>query len=76
MIEDLQGKLPLSEYLFRLRCKGGALYISITGDIHRRVKAYAKGTSSRSILDADEIPPELRDLSCIIYRKRRKLFYE
>ena len=35
--------------VYALRCKGGALYIGVTNDVERRMKAHAKGTGSRFV---------------------------
>ncbi|MGO9612091.1 MAG: GIY-YIG nuclease family protein [Dissulfurispiraceae bacterium] len=49
MSEDLQEMIPRPWSVYALICKGGALYIGITNDIEKRVKAHAKGTGSRFV---------------------------
>jgi putative endonuclease len=47
--EDLQVTLPRPWAVYALRCKGGALYIGVTNNLERRIKAHAKGTGSRFV---------------------------
>ena len=49
MSEDLQETLPRTWAVYALSCEGGSLYIGVTNDIERRIKAHANGTGSRFV---------------------------
>jgi putative endonuclease len=46
--ENLQ-ELPKLWSVYALCCKGGALYIGVTNNIEKRIKAHTEGTGSRFV---------------------------
>ena len=62
--EDLQETLPRPWAVYALSCEGGSLYIGVTNDIERRIKAHANGTgiSCRSKQDAMALEYRLKKL--------------
>ena len=49
MSKDLQDRLTRPWSVYALSCKGGSLYIGVTNDIERRIKAHSNGTGSRFV---------------------------